>query len=104
MKNNDNILQEEIGKELPFSIPTNYFDQFAIQMDRQIGYRNSYHRILKHWMYMAALFAGIFIIGGFFYSENQRNIARNTENYEGYVLSQVDETALMDYYVDGTTK
>ena len=68
MKNKRNISLEEIGKGLPFSVPENYFDQFAIQMERQIGYTNSYRKILRPWMYMAAMFVGIFIVGGIFYS------------------------------------
>jgi hypothetical protein len=104
MKNKQNILLEDIGKELPFTVPSDYFDQFALQMDRQIGHRNHYYRILKPWMYIAAVFAGIFIIGGIYYSEKQQNIAKNNENYESYVLSQVDEASVMDYYVNGTTK
>jgi len=104
MKNKRNISLEEIGKGLPFSVPENYFDQFAIQIDRQIGYANSYRKILKPWMYMAAMFVGIFIVGGVFYSSNQVKTAKNSENYESYILSQVDETSVMDYYVNETTK
>ncbi len=104
MKNKRNISLEEIGKGLPFSVPENYFDQFAIQIDRQIGSANTYRKILKPWMYMAAMFVGIFIVGGFFYSSNQQNTIKNSENYDTYILSQVDETAVMDYYINETTK
>lgn len=105
MKNNKNISLEEIGNELPFCVPEDYFNQFALQIENQIGYKKiNTPRFLKHWMYMAAMFVGIFVMGGIFYSVNQRSVARNSENYESYVLSQVDERVVMDYYVNNSSK
>ncbi len=37
MKKEKNILKK-IGNDLPFSVPENYFEQFANEIDRQIGY------------------------------------------------------------------
>ncbi|HEY5593148.1 MAG TPA: hypothetical protein VIK55_19290 [Paludibacter sp.] len=105
MKTNKHISLEEIGKELPFSVPENYFEQFASQLEEQIGYKNvSIRRLLKPWMYMAAMFVGILMMGQVFYTVYQNNTVKNADNYESYVLSQVDETALMDYYVDESVK
>ena len=73
-------------------------------MDNQIGYVRLQHRFLKPWMYMAAIFAGIFIMSGVFYNSHQKNLARNSENYESYVMAQVDEAAVVDYYVNESTK
>jgi len=104
MKNNKNILIEEISKELPFSVPENYFDQFALQIEEQIGYKRFIIRkSLKTWMYMAAMFVGILILGQVLYTVNQNNATRNSENYESYVLSQVDENSLVDAYIDEPT-
>jgi len=105
MKNNKNILIDEISKELPFGVPENYFNQFALQIEEQIGYKRSIIRnVLKPWMYMAAMFVGILIMGEVFYTVNQNNTTRNTENYETYVLSQVDETMLVDAYMNEPSK
>jgi len=105
MKTNKHISLEEIGKELPFSVPENYFEHFASQLEEQIGYKNvSIRRLLKPWMYMAAMFVGILMMGQVFYTVYQNNTVKNADNYESYVLSQVDETALMDYYVDESVK
>jgi hypothetical protein len=105
MKKNENILLENIGNELPFSVPENYFDQFALQIEGQIGYKHAHnHKIFKIWMSVAAVFVGVLIVGQVFYSTHQRNLAKNEENYESYVLSQVDESSLLDYYVEPTTK
>jgi len=107
MKTNKNISFEEIEKELPFSVPENYFEQFASQIDEQIGYKSSGARkLFKPWMYMAAaVFVGIMVLTPVFYNvNNKRVIAQNKDSYESYVLSQVDETALMDCYVDDAAK
>jgi len=106
MANKNNILFEKIGNELPFSVPENYFNQFALQMEDQIGYKQVVvnRKILKSWMFMAAMFVGVFIMGEIFYTTHQNNLAKNADNYETYVLSQVDETSLVDYYVEQTNK
>jgi hypothetical protein len=101
MTNNKNILNEKVAKELAFRVPENYFDQFALQIDKQIGYqRSSNHKLLRRWMYVAAMFVGVLVAGQVFYSTHQKRLARNAENYESYVLSQVDETSMVDYYVE----
>jgi hypothetical protein len=103
METNNKISVDKIGKELPFSVPENYFEQFASQIDKQIGYELSPRKkLFRPWMYMAAaVFTGIIVLTPVFYStNNQRNATQNTDNYESYVLSQVDESALLDCYVD----
>ena len=101
MKKNKNILFEEIGNEIPFSVPENYFDEFALKIEKQIKEKQAPVRhFIRPWMYIAATFIGIFVIGQVFYTVNQNKATVTADNYESYVLSQVDETALMDYYVD----
>ena len=105
MKNNKNILTEEISKELPFTVPENYFNQFALQIEEQIGFKKTIVRtVFKPWMYMAAMFIGLLIMGQIFYTVNRNNTARNAENYETYILSQVDENTLAEIYVEDPAK
>ncbi|MDR3653736.1 MAG: hypothetical protein P4L34_12310 [Paludibacter sp.] len=105
MNDRKNILIDEIGKELPFTVPENYFNQFALKIEDQIGYGNTLKRkLLKPWMYMTAMFVGILIMSQIFYTIHQNNLTKNAENYESYVLSQVDESTLMDYYVEQSKK
>lgn len=105
MTNRDNILFDKMGKELPFGVPENYFNQFALQFEEQIGYKHAANRkVFKIWMSIAAMFVGVLIMGQIFYSSHQRTLARNAENYETYVLSQVDETSVVDYYVEQSNK
>jgi hypothetical protein len=105
MTNRENILLEKVGKELPFGVPENYFNQFALQIEDQIGHKHVVGRnVFKSWMFMAAMFVGVVVMGQLFYASHQRTLARNADNYETYVLSQVDETSLVDYYVDESNK
>jgi len=101
MKSTEKFMFEEAGKELPFKVPENYFEQFAAQIDRQTGFAAGRNRILRPWMYAAAaVLVGIAIITPVMYNRTQANLVQSNENYESYVLSQVDETVMMDYYVD----
>lgn len=103
MKTNKNISFEEIDKELPFSVPENYFNDFAAQIDKQIGYKKPFIRFVRPWMYAAAMFIGIVVVSQVFYSSNrQRNLT--ADNYETYVMAQVDESSVVDYYVHEPTK
>lgn len=105
MNKNKHISLNEIGKELPFGVPNDYFEQFAVQMDDQIGFKPVIaHKLLRPWMYIAAMFVGVLLTGQILYNINQNDTTQNAENYELYVLSQVDETVLMDYYVDESVK
>ncbi len=105
MKTKKNISLVEIGQDLPFSVPENYFEQFALQIDQQIGYKQRVaHKFIRPWMYAAAMVVVIMILGPVFYSVYQNKTAVSNENYESYVLSQVDETVMMDYYMDNSEK
>ena len=101
MKQKNNISLEEIGNRMPFNIPENYFEDFALQIESQTATaRVSVFKIIKPWLYMAAMFAGVFVVGNIFYSVHQKNIAKNAENYELYMVSQVDESLVYDNYID----
>jgi len=101
MKTNKNISLNDVGKKLPFEVPENYFENFALQMDEKImGKRTSSRKFFKPWMYIAASIVGILLAGQIFYTVYQNNTRNKEDNYEAYVLSQVDESSIVDYYVD----
>ena len=103
MKTDNKISVQEIDKALPFSVPENYFNDFAAHIEKQIGYRKSSVRFVRPWMYTAAVFIGIVVVGQVFYSSNrQKNLT--AENYETYVMAQVDESSVVDYYVNESSK
>lgn len=101
METTNKNLFEEVGKELPFTVPENYFEQFAAEIESQIGYTSTQRKIFKPWMYaVAAVFLGFIVLTPIIRShKSQSNLAGSTENYETYVLSQVDETVMYDSYV-----
>lgn len=89
----------EIGNRIPFQVPENYFDSFALEMDGRIGASKvSMKKMFAPWMYMAAMFVGLLLLGNVFLSVYKTNKAQNQEMYEMYVLSQLDDSVLMDYY------
>ncbi len=105
MKTNNKTFLNKIGRELPFTVPENYFEHFALQMDKQINYSSdSKHHFIKQWMYVAAAFVGLFMLGQTFYKVYQTNVTQKADTYEAYVLSQVNEASMVDYYVDEPTK
>lgn len=100
MEKNKHKTLEQIGTELPFEVPANYFDQFASKFEETIAEEHvPYNKILKTWMYFAAMFIGIFVLGQFFYKIYYNNTVSKHDNYEAYVLTQVDEASLLDCYV-----
>ncbi|MBN2767406.1 MAG: hypothetical protein JXR27_13640 [Paludibacteraceae bacterium] len=105
MDNKKHILFGEAGKKLPFTVPENYFENFASQMEAQVTIKPvSVFKIMRPWMYMAAMFLGVLFLSRVGYNVYQEK--SNTliaDNYELYVLSQVDEAEIIDYYLSDET-
>jgi hypothetical protein len=104
MKQKINIT--DLDRKLPFEVPEDYFDTFSARMTAQleeprktIGFSKS----LKIWISIAAIFVGVVVVGKFYYlpSHSPKELSEvSAENYESYVLSQVDEAQLVDVYVN----
>jgi hypothetical protein len=100
MKTKKHISLDEIENKIPFGVPENYFENFAVQIDEQIGNSTApIKRLFQPWMYMAAMFIGVFIMAQIFYTFYHNKTTSNIESYELYVLSQVDESSLIDFYL-----
>ena len=90
---------EEVGNRLPFDVPENYFEEFAVRMEVLTGNQKVPVKRMAHsWMYMAAMFVGLFIIGNVLLQVFKSNRIKHTEAYEAYLLSQLDESVYYDYY------
>ena len=90
---------KETGNRNPFTVPENYFESFAAEIDTKIGKdRLSAKQLLKPWFDMAAMFVGVFLMGNLFYTVYQNNREIEADLYEMYVMSQIDQTVVMDYY------
>ena len=98
MENKNNISLSKMDRKLPFSVPENYFENFAVQLDEQTTIKPVVRfKIVRSWMYVAAVFVGVLIVSQVAYSSFKINKINNQESYDAYVLSQVDELAVMDY-------
>lgn len=90
---------KETGNRNPFTVPENYFESFATEIETKIGKdRLSAKKLLKPWFYLAAMFVGLFFIGNVFYAVYQNNRKMDADLYEMYVMSQIDQTVVLDYY------
>lgn len=99
MKKQNKSGLKEIGKRNPFTVPENYFGDFALQMDQMVGAPKMKARfVVAPWMYVAAMVMGLFVLVNVFYKIHQNN-EKNNENYELYVMSQTDDMAIADYYL-----
>ena len=96
---------EQIGTEIPFKVPENYFDQFAFQFEETITAKKPMQFTLrKKWMSIAAMFIGVLALGQLLYKQYDKQTANKHDNYEAYVLMQVDEASLVDCYVNNSNK
>lgn len=99
MNQNKQSHLESIGNRNPFSVPDNYFENFALAMDGHIASKQvSAKRIIMPWMYLAAMFVGVFILGNIFFNIYQSNQRDSAELYEMYVTSQLNVSAHTEYY------
>ncbi|MDR0811518.1 MAG: hypothetical protein LBN23_04505 [Paludibacter sp.] len=106
MKKVENILLEKFGNENYFAVPEDYFDSFAAKWSGQTAVAAlprsvQIRRVVRTWLYMAAMFAGVFLMGQFFFHSYQNQRQSNlTENYELYLFSQVADEDVFDYYLN----
>lgn len=106
MEKRKHISFENAGKKLPFTVPENYFENFALQMDGQIMAKPvPVYKLLRPWLYVAAMILGVFFLSRIGYNIYQeKNDHLMAENYDLYIMSQVDETEIIDYYLTEETK
>ena len=88
---------------LPFSVPENYFEEFAAQLEEKIApERTPMRRMMKPWLYMAAMFVGLLVLGNVILQVHRNNTVEQAENYEAYLMSQLDQSLYYDYYFSET--
>lgn len=90
-------------KELPFTIPDGYFEQFAANIDKQIAPKK---RLLTpyRWVYAAAMFGGIIMIGLIGYTVYTNHTPETPlmaeDYYENLISAGVSEDLLVDYILN----
>lgn len=101
---NPNSLKET-GNRIPFEVPENYFEEFAARMDSlTTPQRVPFLRMVKPWIFMAAMLTGILLTGNLIFQLYQsKSIQQDSETYEAYLMSQLDESVYYDFYLSSET-
>ncbi len=96
MRKNMNL--KETGNRLPFTVPENYFEDFADRFESRILVKQpSKLKLMRPWMYAAAIFAGVFFMSRIAYKTYTNNKIAAAENYELYILAQVNDVENLQY-------
>ncbi|MCL1868457.1 MAG: hypothetical protein FWF72_05885 [Paludibacter sp.] len=102
MTENSGKILQKIGNRTPFSVPEGYFEQFAGGIMPFISAQNKRPaRIfeMRRWFVAAAAMALLISVGFMSYRSYEKyQIAENQDNYETYLMSQIDNNNLMEYY------
>jgi len=105
MENKKNILFENTSRKLPFTVPENYFEEFAAGIDQAIARKPAKKVIsIRSWLYIAAMLTGLIVMSKAGYNIYVNHKITNSENYELYVISQLHEDEVMDLYLANETK
>lgn len=85
-----------------FGLPENYFNDFPMAMMEQIEAsaqpKKRSRFFASAWTYAAAaVFVGVLFWGQYFLSAGLKSTSF-VETYDSYVLSQVDENAMLEFY------
>ncbi|NLO69784.1 MAG: hypothetical protein GX102_02290 [Porphyromonadaceae bacterium] len=104
MEENKYIEMQKIGNRRPFSVPENYFEDFTAQMVSLTVESSAPKRsLVRPWMYGAvASLIGVVMLGQVFLSNNKKQELAS-ETYDTYILSQVNENSIIDYYLASET-
>ena len=101
MEEKDYLEIQKTGNRRPFVLPENYFDDFAGRMDAMISEtpQETKRLRMRPWIYGAvASLIGIIFLGQI-YLTNDKNKELASETFDSYVLSQVNENSIVDYYL-----
>ena len=100
MKREDDILKK-IGRESGYKVPEGYFEQFVSRMKAALPKRGlpepvhpSLWQRLKPYVYMAAMFAGIWLMVKVFVAPQAEKATVMAENT---TLEEVEDDAIDDY-------
>ena len=101
MEKKNKISLGDFDNKLPFNIPENYFEEFAKGIEANVMIKPTpVTRLLKPWMFMAAMFVGIFVVSQFVTLKHDNKQLTSTDNYDLYFMSQVDESDILNYYIN----
>ncbi|MGC9151276.1 MAG: hypothetical protein ACP5F6_05915 [Microbacter sp.] len=89
--------QHYFDQRNPFIVPENYFEDFQAKMEKMVHPVSlPWYRHARSWVAVAAAVMGIFI-GSHFLMTTKTVTEKPLTEEESYILSQVDESSLIDY-------
>jgi|YelNatPaOPRAMG01_1025707.scaffolds.fasta_scaffold00225_51 hypothetical protein len=89
--------QPNFDNRNPFIVPDHYFEDFQAKMERMVHpVVIPWYRHARAWVAVAAAVMGI-VVGTHFLSPTKTVTEKPLTEEESYILSQVDEPALIDY-------
>lgn len=97
-------LKEKVGKKLPYTVPEGYFKSFKENMlaqlpefpEKPVEKRLSTWQRIKPYVYLAAMFAGIWCMMQIFH-----NVTTSEQKHEEQVLANYEPDSY-DLYIDET--
>ncbi|MDR1653520.1 MAG: hypothetical protein LBS01_07750 [Prevotellaceae bacterium] len=98
----EKILRER-GNRVPFSVPEGYFEQFTASVLQLTVQQSSQKPRLfgaRHWWSMAAAVTLLLSVSFYSYRDHHRQqLAENREYEDTYLMSQIDNSDLVEYYL-----
>lgn len=89
--------QHYFDKRNPFIVPENYFEDFQAKMEKMVQPISiPWYKQVRSWVAIAAAVMGI-LFGSHFMLQTKTVGEKPLTEEESYILSQVDEPALIDY-------
>ncbi len=90
-------------RELPFTLPESYFEQFAANIDKQIAPKKQLFTPSR-WLYAAAMFGGVIMIGLIGYTVYTNNAPETPlmaeDYYDNLISAGISEDLLVDYILN----
>lgn len=104
MKQEDR-LREKVGKKKVFKVPENYFDSFRTEMlktlpshpEKPVEKRLSAWQRFKPYIYLAAMFAGIWCMMKIFHNVSENQLT-TPESFQDKFALVVNDQETMDFY------
>ncbi len=94
---------DEIGNKHPFTVPENYFEDFALRMETQTRPQSpAIFQSIRPWLYMAAIFIGLFVlVQPILYSVKEKQEKQMISEELDVFVQNGDETdPLLEYLLD----
>lgn len=97
----------DIGNKNPFAVPDNYFEEFSVNIEKQISSEKKAVTVplfqkLRPLFYAAAVLIGVFFVGDYLSLKTSSNSNNNTLNVADSAITEEQSEALLAYIDENT--